>query len=162
MSAPDPNPENARATENALRWLRGARAEPALVAEVRRAVRARRQRRTAVLASAAAMAVGLWFFTGVRPDAGSPAASTAIVTEPRRQILPDGSVVVLREGAEITADFSATARRTNEAESTRDIGYALTAEEVAEVIVAMLAQPPQAWMSEVVLRPLNLERKRTI
>jgi hypothetical protein len=32
--------------------------------------------------------------------------------------------------------------------------------EVAEVIVSMLAQPPQAWMSEVLLRPLNLELSR--
>ncbi|NOT60915.1 MAG: SDR family oxidoreductase [Acidobacteria bacterium] len=61
--------------------------------------------------------------------------------------------------ASTATNFSRVARRAEQAESS-DIGYALTAEEVAEVIVAMLAQPPQAWMSEVVLRPLNLERKR--
>jgi len=38
----------------------------------------------------------------------------------------------------------------------------MTAEEVASVIVAMLEQPSQAWMSEVTLRPLNLELKRRI
>ena len=91
--------------------MRGARAEPALVAEVRRAVRARRQRRTAVLAGAAALTIGLGFFLAVRQNGGLLAAPTAIVTEPRRQILPDGSVVLLREGAEIMADFSATTRR---------------------------------------------------
>jgi NADP-dependent 3-hydroxy acid dehydrogenase YdfG len=48
----------------------------------------------------------------------------------------------------------------NETTSPRDIGYTMTAEEVADVVVAMLAQPPQIWVSEVVLRPLNLERKR--
>jgi hypothetical protein len=38
----------------------------------------------------------------------------------------------------------------------------MTADEVASVITAMLAQPVQAWMSEVVLRPLNLELRRTL
>jgi 3-oxoacyl-[acyl-carrier protein] reductase len=63
--------------------------------------------------------------------------------------------------ASTATNFSHTARRLNEPAS-QDIGYALTAQEVAEVIVAMLAQPPQSWMSEVVLRPLNLERQRTV
>lgn len=39
-------------------------------------------------------------------------------------------------------------------------GYAMLPTEVASVIVAMLEQPDQAWMSEVTLRPLNLELKR--
>jgi NADP-dependent 3-hydroxy acid dehydrogenase YdfG len=47
-------------------------------------------------------------------------------------------------------------------EQSRDIGYALTPDEVASVIAAMLVQPAQAWMSEVVLRPLNLELKRLL
>jgi hypothetical protein len=42
------------------------------------------------------------------------------------------------------------------------MGYSMTAEEVASVIVAMIEQPPQAWMSEVTLRPLNLELRRTL
>ncbi len=111
MSAADPKSDNVRATEEALRWMRGASAEPALVAEVRRAVRARRQRRTAALAGAAALMIGLGFFLAVKPNGRSLVAPTAIVTEPRRQILPDGSVVILREGAEIRPDFSATTRR---------------------------------------------------
>lgn len=91
--------------------MRGAHAETALTAEVGRRVRVHRRRRAGLFAGAgvAAMAVGLWFFSDVRPPASSP--PTAIVTEPRRQTLPDGSVVILREGAEIAADFSATARR---------------------------------------------------
>ncbi len=63
-------------------------------------------------------------------------------------------------------DFSRVANRAGRPEesndSHREIGYAMTAEEVASVIVAMLVQPAQAWMSEVVLRPLNLELRRTI
>jgi transmembrane sensor len=113
MSATEHRSENSRATEDALRWMRGARAETALVAEVGRTVRARRRRRTAMAAGAgvAAMAFGLWFFSGIGPGAAPLGAPTAIVTEPKRQLLPDGSVVVLRAGAEIATDFSPQARR---------------------------------------------------
>ena len=111
MSAPDRRSRNVRATEDALRWLRSARAETALVAEVKREVRARRLRRTAVLAGAAALAMGLWVSFGPAPEVRRLAGPTAIVTEPSRRILPDGSVVVLREGADIATDFSATVRR---------------------------------------------------
>jgi NADP-dependent 3-hydroxy acid dehydrogenase YdfG len=64
----------------------------------------------------------------------------------------------------VATDFSRVAKReTVDAEnhSPREIGYSMTADEVASVIVAMLEQPAQAWMSEVVLRPLNLELRRT-
>ena len=39
-------------------------------------------------------------------------------------------------------------------------GYSLLAEEVAGVIVSVLRQPLQAWMSEVIVRPLNLKVER--
>jgi hypothetical protein len=48
----------------------------------------------------------------------------------------------------------------SDAKETKEIGYSMTSDEVASVIVAMLEQPVQAWMSEVVLRPLNLELRR--
>jgi hypothetical protein len=35
-------------------------------------------------------------------------------------------------------------------------------DEVAGVIISMLEQPVQAWTSEVTLRPLNMELRRTI
>ncbi len=66
-------------------------------------------------------------------------------------------VSVLLPGS-VATDFSRVARRG----TAEDAGYSMTAEEVASVIVAMLAQPVQAWMSEVVLRPLNLELRRTL
>lgn len=64
----------------------------------------------------------------------------------------------------VATDFSRVAKRqqSGAADEARDIGYAMTAEEVAGVIVAMLEQPAQAWMSEVVLRPLNIELRRTV
>jgi 3-oxoacyl-[acyl-carrier protein] reductase len=66
-------------------------------------------------------------------------------------------VSVLLPGS-VATDFSRVARRG----MAEDAGYSMTAEEVASVIIAMLAQPAQAWMSEVVLRPLNLELRRTL
>lgn len=64
----------------------------------------------------------------------------------------------------VATDFARVAKRQQAAaaDGARDIGYAMTAEEVASVIVAMLEQPAQAWMSEVVLRPLNTELRRTV
>ncbi len=71
-------------------------------------------------------------------------------------------VSVLIPGS-VATDFSRVAKRAGgeRAEEARDIGYSMTADEVASVIVVMLEQPMQAWMSEVVLRPLNLELRRT-
>ncbi len=77
-------------------------------------------------------------------------------------------VSVLLPGS-VATNFSATAKRadtnadTNHAtlQKNGEIGYSLIPEEVAAVIVGMLMQPQQAWMSEVALRPLNLELKRT-
>jgi transmembrane sensor len=114
MSASDPRSDNTRSTENALRWLRGAQAEAALLAEVGRVVQAsrrRRLRRLAALTGATAMMMGLWLFSGDKSGVSHPSSPTAVVIEPRRLVLADGSIVVLREGAEISADFSGTARR---------------------------------------------------
>lgn len=80
----------------------------------------------------------------------------------------DIRVSVLLPGS-VATDFSRVARRqsgprpeSSEKSGTGDIGYAMTSAEVADVIVAMLEQPRQAWMSEVILRPLNVELKRSV
>lgn len=74
-------------------------------------------------------------------------------------------VAVLLPGS-VATNFSQTAKREEIAKTDSpkplEIGYALTADEVASVILAMLEQPAQAWMSEVVLRPLNLELRRNL
>lgn len=65
----------------------------------------------------------------------------------------------------VATNFSRTAKREAKIETTtieQQIGYALLPSEVAAVIVAMLAQPEQVWMSEVVLRPLDLDLQRSI
>ncbi len=114
MSAIDPSSENTRSTENALRWMHRAHAEAALLAEVGRVVHAhrrRRLRRMAALTGAAAMMLGFYFFSGEKSGMSPTGLPTAVVIEPRRQVLADGTIVVLREGAEITADFSEVTRR---------------------------------------------------
>ena len=72
-------------------------------------------------------------------------------------------VSVLAPGS-VATDFSRVAKRDSGASTggSRDIGYAMTAAEVAAVIVSMLELPAQAWASEVTLRPLNMELKRRI
>lgn len=62
----------------------------------------------------------------------------------------------------VATEFTSVAHRQDAPRSGDDIGYAMTPEEVAGAIVAMLEQPVQAWMSEVVLRPLNLELRRKL
>ncbi len=70
-------------------------------------------------------------------------------------------VSVLLSGS-VATNFSSVAGRRDRSDvrDERDIGYSMTAGEVASVIASMLEQPAQAWMSEVVLRPLNLELRR--
>jgi 3-oxoacyl-[acyl-carrier protein] reductase len=73
----------------------------------------------------------------------------------------DIRVSVLIPGS-VATNFSSVASRETGKIERQEIGYSMTPEEVASAIVAMLEQPVQAWMSEVVLRPLNLELKRTL
>ncbi len=66
----------------------------------------------------------------------------------------------------VATNFSRTAKRepNNEtaAPQATTNGYALLPTEVAGVLVAMLAQPAQVWLSEVVLRPLDLQLERSV
>ncbi len=70
-------------------------------------------------------------------------------------------VSVLIPGS-VATGFSGKPRRKQGSKEALEIGYAMLPEEVASVIVTLLEQPDQAWMSEVVLRPLNLEMSRTL
>jgi transmembrane sensor len=73
------------------------------------AMRARRRRWSLALGSAvaAAIAVALW-----RPPAApSVTQATAVVTAPERRVLPDGSMVELKRGADIAVDFRPAERR---------------------------------------------------
>ncbi|MGH7957538.1 MAG: FecR family protein [Opitutaceae bacterium] len=82
-------------------------------------LQARVRRRTRKRISAAAVSLTILACAGVywgQPSTGDAAltlqtASTAVVRMPARQILPDGSVVELKEGAEIAVDFNSSVRR---------------------------------------------------
>lgn len=106
---PEGLPAGPEAELSALGWVRRARAETELLAEVAEQLRRRRRRMLSVLSSGAAVlliAGLLW----VRPDAGN-VAPTASVSGPEWRRLPDGSAIELRNGAEIDVDFAGTARR---------------------------------------------------
>jgi len=106
----------------ALRWLRGARAEGELLGEVTRLVSARRRRWRLILASggcAAMILAGGSSFWPISREIAEPAPTfarpvfaptTATVIAPSRQTLPDGSLVELKEGAAIANAFTAERR----------------------------------------------------
>lgn len=108
-------------TEAALRWMQGSAVEDELLLEVGRRVRARRRRQRLGAGVAACLAMGLAFFSWRErrtvdpvPESGAAhlasATPTATVLAPRREVLPDGSVVELKEGAVIETAFRADRR----------------------------------------------------
>ena len=102
------------ASETALQWAR-AQGSSLRIVERSRAQRRRKQQLRRVAAGAALAAV---LVTGalVWPNRPAPPAPvslppTVLVSAPTRQILPDGSVVDLKEGAKIAEDYSDAFRR---------------------------------------------------
>lgn len=99
----------------ALSWMRRAGAEDELLVEVARQVRRRQRRRLAFLSSALAvlLIVGAVWRPGLRTnhEQAFPAAGTTVVSAPERQVLPDGSVVELKDGAQIEVDYRGPFRR---------------------------------------------------
>jgi transmembrane sensor len=74
----------------------------------------RRQRRRwggALGGLAALLLVGLLWRSHHHPNGAPSLSPTVVVSEPARQVLPDGSVVELKEGAAIAVDFSGPLRR---------------------------------------------------
>lgn len=100
-------------TEEALQWLREARGERELVLEVASSVRRRRVRLAAASFGAAAIVASflLWPKARLAPTQSPAGPLTAIVSAPERRVLDDGSVVELRDGAQITVEYSAEFRR---------------------------------------------------
>lgn len=89
-------------------WQIGAADE--ILAKLAARAKRRRRRRVMVGASAAVvlcMASLLWRANQTTaPDVASPVNSTLVVIRPAKQTLPDGSVVELKDGAQISTDFS--------------------------------------------------------
>lgn len=86
-----------------------------LVREVRvRVARRRRKQMGAVAAVASALVVAglvLWRSVGPTVPSASPLAATAVVLRPETRVLPDGSIVELKPGADLALEFTRHDRR---------------------------------------------------
>jgi len=117
---PAPDSETPQA-EQALRWLQQTQSQAELIGAVHARVKRRRQRRLAYVATVCvALAAGglAWRPTRTTPNAtaqvvaeATSARPTTILRLPLREVLPDGSIVEFRDGAEISQHFTADSRR---------------------------------------------------
>ncbi len=112
QSDPTPAKRVSEMPRTTFDWPRHVGATEAVLQELQVQLRLRRRRRNRLRAVGAAvvmmLAVGwLWQIPAGAPSV-APALATATV--PARQVMPDGSVVYLRAGAEVSVDFSATIR----------------------------------------------------
>lgn len=97
----------------ALAWAVSSGASEKVVQNLQTMSR-RRLRRKIAAASAAAMLLicGMAWQLWLRPSAPTlPTPSSALVTAPVRQVLPDGSIVDLKDGAAIQTEFTPEFRR---------------------------------------------------
>lgn len=100
--------------DQALDWPSRAATADAVLAAVERRVRQRRQRRrrAAAAVSLALLVVAGTTWLNLKPSLPAPAvAPGAVLTQPARQVLPDGSTVELNGDAEVRAEYSASIRR---------------------------------------------------
>ena len=100
------------APRSALDWAGPPGRADALLEELQRRTRRRRRRRAGFAATglAVALLLTLWL-PRHRPDASAPRTPTAVVWQPERRELPDGSTAELRPEAEFSTDFAGTLRR---------------------------------------------------
>ncbi len=104
-------------TVKALQWLKHSAAQEELLGEISQQVGRRRRRRIEAVATACLVLVlcaVVWrkglvtAATGERPLAALQ--PTATISAPAREVLPDGSVVELKEGAAIAHDYTEARR----------------------------------------------------
>lgn len=113
-SEPPPSGLPDRPLLHGVDWAVRAGVTEEVMLGTRQRVRQRRQRRTVALGAVAAclLVASLWISQPAKPLSIAMAAPASVaVSVPLRQTLPDGTLVELREGAEISATFSADARR---------------------------------------------------
>lgn len=112
MKHPDPSPKSGAGGGErfAVDWAARAGAVDELLHELDR--RAKRRRNVAALSGACLLVLVSFAWRLSRTSMPPPQnASPAIVTLPPREVLPDGSIVELNEGARISLAFTATERR---------------------------------------------------
>lgn len=112
--SPAPSPERGRL--HPADWAVEAGAVDDVLREMAGQLRRRRQQRWRALAGgvAALLVAGLVWQYGAEPAGVTgrrPPESSAVVSLPERQILSDGSIVELRNGAEIVVAFTDSVRR---------------------------------------------------
>ncbi|MGH7945367.1 MAG: FecR family protein, partial [Opitutaceae bacterium] len=103
-------PTDAPPARHPLDWVARTGASEVLLQELqtRRQRRSRRRRRAAGAGSIAALLVVaglLWPDAEREPGGVNAPASSTVVTVPARQVLPDGSVVELEDGAKIAVGY---------------------------------------------------------
>lgn len=105
----------ARRGRTAFDWPNDAGTTAAVLREMEAELGLRRRRRRRLRAASGAVAVLLacaWLWRPESaPDPAAPAAVPPVVSAPGRQILPDGSVVVLRGDAAVEVNYGAESRR---------------------------------------------------
>ena len=97
-----------------LDWPLHAGVTDEILGGLEQRARGRRHRRLVATGAMAALLVVGFVWQGLRraPVLAVPAIATGIVVmQPERRTLPDGSIVELKDGAEITVDFSEAFRR---------------------------------------------------
>src|SRR4051812_35258299 len=102
-----------RALLHGVDWAVRAGAADEVMLGTRRRLR-RRRHRLVVAGSLLALTLGgAWWFPPIVPPTAAPvtSSSSAVVTIPERRILPDSSIVELKEGSEISVAYTAKARR---------------------------------------------------
>lgn len=105
----------ARAARSAFDWPSHAGVTDEILSGLERRSRRRRRHRLAAAGALAAVATIGWFSWGPRmperPEAPPIVAAPVHVLQPARQVLVDGSVIDLRDGAEIAVEFTPQYRR---------------------------------------------------
>ncbi len=109
--SPDANPPEEK---SALDWAAAHGAAGAVMAEVDRQLRRRRRRRSTLAGAtvAALLIAGIAWQNRLKTPAAPVAMPVNVVVSlPAKRILPDGSTVELKDGAQITFDYSGPLRR---------------------------------------------------
>lgn len=115
-NAPKDGAPDETGQPSALDWAQRNDMSAAVMAELRALSRRRQKRRfvgvSLAFATAAAVWVGVLWFRPVEPSGHTaPALSNSLtVVQPERRTLPDGSVVDLKDGAQLELAFSTTVR----------------------------------------------------
>jgi transmembrane sensor len=114
MSAPRESSSRPapRRGESPLDWARRSGLGAELAEEIRRTAGARRRRRLALGGGFALLLVATGLTFGGRwPAAPAHPEHAAVVLAPERTVLPDGSIVELKAGAQVRVAFTPTERR---------------------------------------------------